>query len=57
MSAVTYAEVKAFHAPILDDLERIAHRIRQGAIADDHAATKLRAIADLLEAGPRKDTP
>lgn len=44
----TYAERDARIDLLASDLERIAYRLRQGAIADDVAAARLTAIGALL---------
>jgi hypothetical protein len=45
----TYAEHAARLAPIVAELERIAHRLRQGAISERRAALRLRVLADDLD--------
>jgi hypothetical protein len=46
--AVTYAERSAAVNPLAEELERIAHRLRQGAIAEEVAASKLIVIGEKL---------
>lgn len=41
----TYTERAALILPIAEQLESIAHRLRQGAISDELASTKLHLIA------------
>jgi hypothetical protein len=42
---VTYAQAAARIEPIAEALERIAYRLRQGAISSELAAEKLAALA------------
>lgn len=50
MTTITYAEAAEASGLISLKLERIAYRLRQGAISEELAATKLRDIAVELEA-------
>jgi hypothetical protein len=52
MSARTYAERAAEVEPIAAALERIAHRLRQGAISSESAAAKLAELAVQLDVKP-----
>lgn len=49
---VTYADRTAFVKPITEQLDRIAHRLTQGAITDESAAAQLRELADQLHPIP-----
>lgn len=46
--AVTYAEVKEGISPLAWQLEQIARRLRQGAISEELAASKLITISEDL---------
>jgi uncharacterized membrane protein len=52
MSARTYAERAAQVEPIAAELERIAYRLRQGAISDESAAAKLAELGAQLTVKP-----
>jgi hypothetical protein len=49
MTLPTYDQAAAFRTPIETELQRIAYRLHQGAISDESAASKLRALADRLD--------
>lgn len=49
MKTVTYAEAAARADDVAQQLERIAYRLRQGAISEERAATRLRGIATDLD--------
>jgi hypothetical protein len=49
----SFADQQAWIEPIATDLERIAYRLRQGAIPETLAATKLMDLADRLNAPPK----
>lgn len=47
-ATVTYADRRAKIEPIAVSLERIAYRLRQGAISDEMAAARLAELIALL---------
>lgn len=49
MKLTTYADRTAFIEPLAVELERIAYRLRQGAISDELAASKLLEITATLK--------